>query len=335
MTELAVIVCNNGLGHARRVLSLLELFYKRNGAKIRVNIFVDAAKISYFPSALAFFRKNKCKVRFFDIRARYEGYEKEFISKYKQHLETSDFIWSDNLIFPLKYKKEFFLTGSFLWPDAVDNQYSRHEEGILKGNFPVMIGNKYFAMPKAKSLTEFIGVGMYEYFSFYLPKRPVQGLLLGCGATDSGRRYFARFIPRLVKRLKGLSAAVDIYIEPFFYKEFKACKNVKLAEYLEPMFSKISASCIRPGFGSINDTLLKGSKVFAFFENGNSELLHNARVLEHLGVGKTCRNPLDSLNQALDYILDLKAAHAQFSNLKKLEFSGLSQTVSKIKEIIN
>lgn len=336
MKKVAVIVCNNGLGHIKRILWLLSLFYKTFPSKIQADIFVNSEKLKYFPSITNYFNENKYRISFSNISTDSVNYEEEFLSKYKNHLESADYIWSDNLIFPLKYRKEVFLTGSFLWLDVIDDvNVAKREEEILLENHSVMIANKYFATPNVKSLTKFTGVGMYEYFTFHISEDFSHKILLSCGKSRSANIFFKKYIPVLKKEIKKIPSNIEVFIEPDYYQHFCGAENIKKANFSEEMFSCISAAAIRPGIGTICDVLLKGGRIFSFFEDNHFEINYNAEVLEKLGVGKKCQNVTEALAQAVKYLFDKRQQEKHINSLKKLDFQGLDETVTKIKEILN
>lgn len=336
MKKVAVIVCNNGLGHIKRVLWLLRLFYKKFPSKIQADIFVNSEKLKYFPSIANYFNKNKYRISFFRVNANGLNYEEEFLSKYKSYIKSADYIWSDNLIFPLKHRKEVFLTGSFLWLDVIDDvNVAKREEEILIENQPIMIANKYFATPNVKNLTKFVGVGMYEYFPFYIPENFFHKILLSCGKSPSANIFFKKYLPVLKKEVKKIPSHIEIFIEEDYYQHFCFAKNVKKANFSEEMFSCISAAAIRPGVGTVCDVLLKGGRIFSFFEDNNFEINHNAEVLEKLKVGEKCHDVKIALNKSVKYLFDKKLQEKHFAYLKKLDFHGLDETVTKIKEILN
>ena len=336
MKKVAVIVCNNGLGHIKRVLWLLRLFYEKFPSKIQADIFVNSEKLKYFPSITNYFNKNKYRISFFRVNADSVNYEEGFLSKYKNHLESADYIWSDNLIFPLKYRKEVFLTGSFLWLDVIEDvNVAKREEEILIENHPIMIASKYFATPNVKNLTKFVGVGMYEYFPFHIPENFSHKILLSCGKSPSANIFFKKYIPVLKKEIKKIPSPIEIFIDEDYYQNFCFAKNVKKANFSEEMFSCTSAAVIRPGVRTICDVLLKGGRIFSFFEENNFEINHNAEVLEKLKVGEKCHDVTAALAQAVEYLSDKGKQEKHINSLKELDFHGLVETVIKIKEILN
>lgn len=336
MKKIAVIVCNNGLGHIKRVLFLLNLYYKKFLSKIQAEIFVNKDKIAYFPSIINDFNRNKYGINFLHLSADVFDYEKEFMKKYKNHLIRADYIWSDNLIFPLKYRREVFLTGSFLWQDVINNtNIIKKEEKILFENQPTMIANKYFATPKVKLLQNYVGVGMYEYFPFQIPDNFYYKILLSCGKSRQANVFFKKNLPIIKKEIQKIPSYIDIFIEPDYFKFTSSAKNIIKANFTEEMFSCISAAAIRPGIGTVCDVLLKGGRIFSFCEDNNIEINHNAEVLEKLKVGEKCRDVKQALSKSVNYLFNKELQETHYVNLKKIDFHGLDQTITNIDKILN
>jgi hypothetical protein len=334
LRKVAAIVCNNGLGHTKRMLSLLKAFYQRYEDSIEVNVFVDVRKIAFFNDTVAYFKKHGYRVKFFDVTSGVYHYEKEFLAKYRKYLQKADHIWCDNLAFPIKYRDDCFFTGSFLWADIIKNKATNKEKELLRKKTPRMIGSKYFATPAVRALTDFTGVGLYAYFPVNFRKKSNPGILLSCGKSRTANGYLNRYITKLLEKIGKNTSGVGIYIEPDYYKKLGVFKNTKKASFNQRMYSSIAAACIRPGFGTINDALSQGGRIFSFFERGNREMSHNAEILENMGVGKSCPNPVAAIAQAKKYLRDTGRQKLHASRLKKLDFKGIDQTICEIKKIV-
>jgi len=336
MKNISVIICNNGLGHTKRVLSVLCRLLEREQNALCVSLFVNSKKLkmlSYITSKL-----NKPGVRFdhYNVESVGAEYEKEFINKFRKKLEVADFVWSDNQVFPLKYRTDTFLTGSFLWFDVFpDTEHSLQEKTLLEEIHPEMIASKYFATPGVRKFTNFKAVGIYEYFSIKLETKKQKSILVSCGTSASGNSFFSHSLKALRSYIKDLSEEVRVYIEPEFYDKFQACKNVVRATFSEQMFKEISAAVIRPGVGTICDVLVKGGRIFSYKDGTNFEIEHNADVLEQLNVGETKNNIVDSLRDAVDYVFSSELCELHLKCLNKLEFDGVTKTAYEIEKIIN
>ena len=118
MKKVAAVVCNSGLGHLKRVLYVLKLFQATYPGYLQADIYVDNDKLKHFAGLIDGWKKQKFPIRFFDVKADLLEYENEFFTKHQRAFHEADFIWSDNLLFPLKYRNDVFLTGSFLWSEV-------------------------------------------------------------------------------------------------------------------------------------------------------------------------------------------------------------------------
>jgi len=335
LKTLAVVVCNNGLGHIKRVLHVLRRLQIPSAQAYRTTVYVDIEKLSHFPALTRALLQRK-NILFSDVRSGGAAYEPEFMAKYKKALKEADHVWSDNLVFPLKYRPDVFLTGSFLWSEIKpDLKQSQRERELLVKNRPAMIANKYFATPGVKTLTRYSGVGIYDYLLPRLSAEFPAGILLSCGQSRAAKLHFERDLSRLKEAVRVIPQDIRIYIEPDFFGPFRAFKNVKKADFTEKMFSRISAAAIRPGLGTVCDVLLKGGRIFAFFEDDNFEVRHNAKVLERLGLGQKCRDIPDALTRAAGFLGDRQGRKKHLARVKKIDFHGVEETVEKIREILH
>jgi hypothetical protein len=321
MRRICVIVCNSGLGHVRRVLGILK---RLQGTEFQFDVFADQGKLKAYPEAKSF--KN---VAFYHVSGDVLSYEHDFVSRYPSAFNRAAVVWSDNLSFPLKYHPNLVLTGSFLWSDVLDVP---GEEDLLTRLKPRMIGNEYFATPRLKRLTSFVPVGMYRYGTVdNLVEK--SGILLSCGQTNQAKAFFKMQIPTLRKAISALPPEIELHVEPDYFLELNINSGVKLADFSEGMFNRIAAAVIRPGMGTVSDVLASGGRIFSFYEQGNFELEHNADVIERLGVGKYYKDLGQGLLDAVSFLNDSKARQEHQAAVAKMDFSGLDQTVEKLKEI--
>ena len=334
MKKIAAIVCNNGLGHLKRVLSVLERAKKEPHFTHRVDLFVNLHKLKSLSHIVDTLQSETAGIEYHDVQSEDLEYEEEFLAKYKNKLQEADFIWSDNLTFPLKFRKEVFLTGSFLWLDVLpETQESKKEKEILSKNKPIMISNKYFATPGVKNFTILKGVGMYEYWPVNFVKPAEKKLLISCGKSRSGNAYFQNSLNQTKNVLQELPLDIEAYIEPSFFHHFKDYKNVFKADFSEHMFSDITAAIIRPGVGTICDVLSKGGRIFTVCDNDNFEIDHNAGILKNLQVGERAEDILDALNRSLGYLENPKMQESHRDHLQRLEFNGIDLTAREIVKI--
>jgi hypothetical protein len=333
---LAVAVCNNGLGHIKRVLHVAKLLRGSSLRDLRIEVFVDVGKLRHFPALVASLSEGPGPVGFHDVKSEGAAYECELRSQYGNYLRESDYVWSDNLVFPLSSRPDTFLTGSFLWLEVrPDEDESRREEETLRRVRPIMIANKYFSTPAVRNLTDCRGVGMYEYSPLRIPEDPPPGLLVSCGRSRTARALFEAGLARLNEAVEKIPAGVDVFLEPEFADRFPRRANIVPADFSERMFSRVSAAAVRPGMGTISDVLPRGGRIFAFHEDANFEVGHNAAVLEDLRIGEDCRTADTAVARAAQYLAEPARRSEHVGALRRLDFDGLRRTSQEIQEIIH
>lgn len=335
MKQLTVVVCNNGLGHLRRVLAVIECLSKRK-LPVVLDVFVDTGKLKHFGPLVEKFKKGRLRISFQHIESEVLGYEAEFLRKAKDKLGRTDYLWSDNLLFPLKYRADTVVTGSFLWCENLKRtEESRQEKELYLSRQPVVIGNKYFATPLIKSNPSFVGVGMIRDGGKPRPQKKKPYVLLSCGRTQKAREMFRRRIPRLLNVIKNVSEKVRIFVEPEFYGALNVQRIVHQADYSDAMYSACAAAVIRPGMGTVSDVLCARGRIFTFYEDGNFEVKHNARVLAELGVGQHSATVEESLLRAVQYLSDDEEQTRHQEAIKNIDCEGTAETAQKIYEIIH
>lgn len=335
MKNFSVIVCNSGRGHLKRVLWILDGLCRLLPERLGVDVFVDTDKLGSFDFMVSKLKKSEHQIRFYDIKSDVFNYEKEFMARYGQFFSRADHVWSDNLVFPLKYCPGAFLTGQFLWSEIINDQdFKNFEMGTLSEHRPRMLGTRYFATPAAQRLTNFTGVGVYNYFPIDLDNTSAKAILLACGGTAGAQRYFEDEMAGIVKTVAAVPEEVTIFVEPKYFERFSARRNVQKAAFTEEMFSQVKAAVIRPGLGTVCDVLSKGGRVFSFMEEENFEIKYNASVLEKLGLGRSCHSIGEAIASAVMFINERKARQEHLENIRKIDFNGLNDVIEKIKRII-
>lgn len=335
MRRLGVIVCNSGRGHLKRVLWVLRKLLERAKLPLQVDIFVNKEKLLAFETLIAEINGFSSKVYFHDIKAGVIAYEEEFLKNYAHFFKEANYIWSDNLVFPVKHHPNVFLTGQFLWADVVDNEiFVNNEKSMLRQANPPMIGVEYFATPNVRELTRFIGVG---HFNYLLPSNEGgdrRGILLACGGTEEANVYFNEQLNEVLKKVGALADHALIFVEPLFWDRFPRHKNIQKALFSDDMYSQVAAAVIRPGMGTICDCLAKRVKIFSFYEEGNFELAFNSQVLKERGVGVDAANIPHALDLAFGYLNNAQEQRQYQKNVGLIKGNGLNLVVDEIRKLI-
>ena len=321
--RIAVVICNNGLGHLRRVSALLKEVLKKVQGGVFFDLYFDMGKKSFVDSTV--FRSGR--VSCIDVKC-FED------ADWPSLLKGYDLLWSDNYVFPFKYVEQGFLTGSFVWSEIDStNILNSEENAILRGKKLTMIGNRYFSTPKVRTKTCWVPVGMYPVHRRKEGSKGT-GILLSCGQSISGISHFDKHFPEINNVLLNMPEDVTLYVEPRYWRELPQDQRIKKADFSEQMYSSLIAAVIRPGMGSINDVLACGGRIFCFYEK-NFEVRHNARVLTNLGVGESFPSVGQALQGAFAYVSDQYSQRKHANAVLKIDFDGVHQTTKHILSLVN
>ena len=71
---------------------------------------------------------------------------------------------------------------------------------------------------------------------------------------------------------------------------------------IKKMFQNCVAVCIRPGMGTISESLVHGNRIFSFHNDNMMEMNYNSKVIEEMGLGKKCLNQLMLMKMQLVFL---------------------------------
>jgi len=312
------------MGHYKRVCSILNS--SPEFRKYDINIYGSYKKFSTFLKRTEFFNN------FFEIESNEDDYENDLIDLYGKKPFECDFIWSDNLVFPVKYQKTI-LSGSFLWADQDSYKTRDADFKTLKSKQTTMIGNMYFSKPNLKSLTEFIEVGMYDYEGSYLDKyNEAKGILISIGTSLDAINYFKEFIP-IIKEIIEYAQAGDscIYLEPWICEIIDAkIKNVRIADFSKEMFKQIGAAIIRPGIGTLSSVWATKGRIYPCFEPNNDEMEFNASIINQIQKTNIKNDLVSSFQKSLNYINNSSEVSSHLNNLSSVDYNGIKDSADWI-----
>jgi hypothetical protein len=106
---------------------------------------------------------------------------------------------------------------------------------------------------------------------------------------------------------------------------------MKVATYTAEMYEKIAVSIIRPGVGTITDTLIYGGRPLMFHEHENQEMKRNSSTINKLGLGESCSSIKDAWQKAEDYISNKKMQEKHINLVRNLDRNGAMQAASILK----
>ena len=97
---------------------------------------------------------------------------------------------------------------------------------------------------------------------------------------------------------------------------------MKKATFTKQMYQTLVASVIRPGVGTITDSLLSKSKVFLYYESENLEMKENAKLIDKAGLGIDSISIRDAWNNALSFMSDMVSQQQFKKNVSLLNING-------------
>lgn len=355
MKRLCALVCNNGLGHFRRTLQVVAgLLAESNNVSLEIVCApwqIDA--MSGWQTLQAVRSDNRvtfqCLETYSWWSSRRDASRKEHLLTWHEQLgqlklDSYDLVLSDNLVEALIYQPRTILMGSFLWHDvyaarfADDPVVQRYRNGCLellqKFNPPIIV-NRYFAMPEIGSLSHTVRVGM-------LPAVVKHGLRHSNGHLGvffiggSNQRVTELLRPFLLDILgaKLLPEHIRLFVDRPLAQQLPALDDLKVFDYDADDFDQIDAVVARPGMGVITDCIGTGVPLYCLYEP-NSELEHNAQVLERLHLGRSLNSLHECLDQISTFFADPQARQQYESCIAGIDKSGLEQTVGTLISHLN
>lgn len=328
--SVALIVCPNGMGHARRMTVL---------ANSLVSLGCD---VSLF---LPYYAKDKLKVFSPDKRIKKQFIRIEsvedviadpagFMRKIGS-LDDFDQVISDNCVEILRFRQDAWLSGSFLWHETgvpwLEHSYIMESRTLLRDLQPRMISSALFTSSYLGQLTGLREVGLYHQTTYVTELVEKNSLLLSCGLGGPLLEEVGSLIKRLVSSWAPPSPIKTMWVEPELMPP-NAPSWLLPANFSSEMFRSVLATVSRPGVGTITDSIRYGSKFFAFHEAGNSEMSHNAAMLKLEGLGSDCRDIETAFNQAIVYACDRKNVLDFQLLAKNVNFNGAAQAAKIIVE---
>jgi hypothetical protein len=326
MKSVALIACSNGLGHVRRIFLLAKALTNK---QLKVTIFAPLSDASIFNKSDCF---SNIKMVDFDTQTSainwINGSAKNWY-KLLPDLSEFDVVVSDNLIEILKVRHDAWLSGSFFWHESIDKlpeKFKKESRDLLLKHRPRMISSVLFSSEKLKKYTQLHEVGIFSDpdVNVYLSKEHSKNdALIACGKGGDVMGRTQDFINKLSKEKKVIFDTV--WVEPSLLPK-DSPYWMKKATFTKKMYQSLVVSIIRPGVGTITDSLLSQSKVFMYYESDNLEMRENALSIDTLGLGINSMSISDAWDNALAYMCnpDLQGKFAK--KVRKININGAKES---------
>ena len=318
--NVALISCSNGYGHIRRLLLLSqELISKSNHVVLFAPLnFVKKIKettgIHYCPDVVDF--DTETNIDRWLCGEKFDWYKRI------PNLENFDIVVSDNLIDVLEVRDDAWLSGSFFWHEIIHNfplKLKNYYQNLLLKHNPRMISSSYFSQSYLSSYVQLYEVGLYGDSSYCSDSTKKKDALISCGIGGKileDTREFIRYLSTLDK-----TPFIKVWVEPSLYPKDAPSWMVK-ATFTTEMFNSLLVSIIRPGVGTVIDSLLSGVKIFSFFEQNNFEMQKNLVFLEEYKLGTYSSSIEQAWLDSLEYINNRKEQNIFHKAVNKIEVNG-------------
>jgi hypothetical protein len=328
MKSIALIACSNGLGHVRRILLLAKALTNK---KLKVTVFAPLNDVSIFNQSDSF-----TSIKMVDFNTQtsvsnwVSGNTKNWY-KLLPDLSEFDIVVSDNLIEILRVRHDAWLLGSFFWHESIDKfpeKLKEESRDLLLEYRPRMISSALFSSEKLRKYTQLYEVGIFSDFdvNVSLPKRNSKNdALVACGKGGDITGKTQDFINKLSKEKQVIFDTV--WVEPTLLPKDSPCW-MKKATFTNKMYQSLVVSVIRPGVGTITDSLLAQSKVFLYYESDNLEMKENSVSVEASGLGVNSVEIENAWDDAIDYVDNLELQHKFNYRLGILNISGAKEAAN-------
>jgi hypothetical protein len=318
--KIALISCSNGYGHVRRLMLIAQQLLSYTDDVVLFAPFIAAKQVQ-----IALGVKYGPKIVDFNSKTSINNWQtgvKPYWFKKIQNLDDFDIVVSDNLIEVLEIRNDAWLSGSFFWHEIFNNFPSNlkgYYLDLLKKHNPKMISTSYFSQGYLNDFTRLYEVGIYGDPLFNENLNNKSDILISCGLGGESLFETKMFLEQLVK-LDEVPCR-RVWVEPSLYPK-NSPKWMFKATYSHKMFDSLLASIIRPGVGTISDSLRSGVKIFSYFERDNLEMKKNTCFLEESELGVSSGSIHQAWIDANTYLKNKREQEFFLNSLKKIEFNG-------------
>lgn len=339
MKRIAIVACDNGLGHVRRCY-IIGLELANRG--VLVDLYAPAQSFEKFQSLFDSHSLLK-NVDFSTGTSSDRLLQSDpFTLNWYQRLPDMaiyDVVVSDNLPEILYVRPDAILSGHFFWHEdleTISKGYQQACQALIELHRPIVIASELFASDIIRAYKKFIPVGLYIYGTQDADTVKKDALLITGGATTSLRVEMQRLVQFFV--LNGPGMFKTVYVDTALMAQSCVVEErsglpewLELATYDVAMYKRVSVAICRPGIGTITDLLQYGGKAYCVYESGNKELAENARHIEEKGLGVSIGDPRSIEQLGLTWGKHNDTERVSFEkSINALHFDGAKKAVMVI-----
>jgi hypothetical protein len=320
--SVALVACSNGYGHIKRLLFLAESLFM---AGANPTLFADRS------SAELIAKKEQIlipKVINFDTHTNKENWldssAAEWV-KFVPNLSKFDIVVSDNLVEILSIRPDAWLSGSFFWHDALNffpHDLKKNSISLLKKYNPKMISSELFTSNQLKTYTKLYEVGLFGRANFLKKSNNKTDALIACGVGGSVKKEAFEFTKNLsnLKEIKYRKVWVEPDIIPLDRPDWMIP-----ATFSPEMYQKILSAIIRPGVGTVTNSLSVGAKIFPFYESDNLEMQFNAKKIFLAGLASKTHSINDAWKASELFFESFDKDNFHEEKIAKINFNGAEE----------
>jgi hypothetical protein len=325
--KIALIACSNGYGHIRRLLLLAHALSNKGANPV---LFAPLNAVESVVKSEGIIRP---KIVDFDTHTNQEswlnGTATDWIN-FAPNFSGFDIVISDNLIEILLVRPDAWLSGSFFWHESLNNfpeNLKLQELSLLRKYKPRMISSKIFTSDAVKNCTTLFEVGVYSQKNHTINQMDKKDALIACGKGGSIKRQAEEFVKLLAtkEKTKFRQVWVDPDILPYKYPKWMVP-----ATFTHKMYQSILVAVIRPGVGTVTNSILSKARVFPFFERDNKEMKLNAVRIQLYGIGENTHTIDNAWYQAELFMSNKKNQAKHFKQSQRIDIDGAQQAADII-----
>lgn len=328
--RIALIACSNGYGHIRRLLLLSEALSLRFAEPV---LFAPPKPLQRLIQTEGVTPPKQVD---FDTQTTISNWlDGTACDWYKRlpSLSEYDVVVCDNLIEILKVRPDAWLSGSFFWHESlkeIPRELKMASQELLITHHPKMISSRLFSSEKLNLYTRLYEVGLYKNRTNKIQNpENKRDILIACGRGGRIEDEVKKFVACLeqVKPKVFKKVWVDSVLLPS-----SAPSWMKPATFTLQMYNSLLAAVIRPGVGTVTNSLIAGAKVFPFYETDNREMRENAKKISDAGYAANTSSIEAAWKSALTYAGSPYTHKRHFHKLKELDMDGAEEAAKIILE---
>ena len=311
--EIALIPCQNGLGHIKRTIFLAN----KISDKIKVTIFCDPKKLKKFKL------NSNIKQKKIKLASKLDEFKSDKFTKWIENKKIfkNRLIYSDNLTEVILKNQKSFIYANFIWNKIFNIQkkeiFQKINKTLIYNNSSIYCNYLFYNKESLKDL-KLKKIGFFGKFLGNIKKGDLKfNILISLGTAEIiNFKKISKKISIIIDKYK----TINFFLDPKIFYKYKKLQNVFLAKYDQEMFAKISAAIIKPGFSILNDCLQYGIPIFSYDQFQNKEFKYNSKIIEKSKLGHNS----SSFNKLINLAIHLKKGERKniFNKYKNLKWNG-------------